>query len=105
MQNPESGGKAFGRKIWREGVKMEKRLPTRRCANFSKNRGCQRTENMIAYVIKRKGARTYDARIRLGDEKRITQVPLGCTNRQVAEKKLRELLDEKGARGGGADRA
>jgi integrase len=50
---------------------------------------------MIAYVIKRKGARTYDARIRLGDEKRITQVPLGCTNRQVAEKKLRELLDEK----------
>ena len=50
---------------------------------------------MIAYVIKRKGARTYDARIRLGDEKRITQVPLGCTNRQVAEKKLRELLDER----------
>ena len=50
---------------------------------------------MIAYVIKRKGARTYDARIRLGDERRITQVPLGCTNRQVAEKKLRELLDER----------
>jgi integrase len=50
---------------------------------------------MIAYVIKRKGSRTWDARIRFKGEPRITQVPLGCTNRQVAEKKLRELLDEK----------
>ena len=50
---------------------------------------------MIAYVIKRKGARTYEGRYRLGDDARLTQVSLGCTNRQVAEKKLRELMDEK----------
>jgi integrase len=50
---------------------------------------------MVAYVIKRKGSRTWDARIRFRGEPRITQLPLGCTNRQVAEKKLRELLDEK----------
>lgn len=50
---------------------------------------------MIAYVIKRKGARTYEGRYRLGDDTRLTQVSLGCTNRQVAEKKLRELMDEK----------
>src|SRR5271157_1576205 len=29
------------------------------------------------------------------DDARLTQVSLGCTNRQVAEKKLRELMDEK----------
>ena len=50
---------------------------------------------MTAYVFKRKGARTYDARIRLDFEPRMTQVPLGCTNRQVADKKLAELVAER----------
>jgi len=50
---------------------------------------------MIAYVIKRKGARTYDARIRLDFEPRMTQVPLGCTNRQVADKRLAALVAER----------
>jgi hypothetical protein len=49
---------------------------------------------MIAYGIKRKGARTYDARIGLDFEPRMTQVPLGCTNRQVADKKLAELAPD-----------
>ena len=56
---------------------------------------------MTAYVFKRKGARTYDARIRLDFEPRMTQVPLGCTNRQVADKKLAELVAEREREGAG----
>jgi integrase len=49
---------------------------------------------MIAYVFKRKGARLFSARIRLKHERKISQVELGCSNRQVAEKRLREMVDE-----------
>jgi integrase len=50
---------------------------------------------MISYVFKRSNARLYSGRYRLTEEGKITQVELGCTNRQVAEKKLREIVQEK----------
>ena len=50
---------------------------------------------MVSYVFKRSKARLYSGRYRLADEGKITQVELGCTNRQVAEKKLREIVQEK----------
>ena len=50
---------------------------------------------MTAYVFKRKGARLYSARFRLKHERTLTQVELGCSNRQVAEKRLRELVEER----------
>ena len=50
---------------------------------------------MIAYVIKRKGARAYEGRYRLDGEANLTQVALGCADRQVAKKKLIELVAEK----------
>ena len=50
---------------------------------------------MISHVIKPKGARLYSARVRLDHETKITQIPLHCTNRQVAEKKLRDLVEER----------
>jgi integrase len=49
---------------------------------------------MIAYVFKRRGARTYSGRYRLDGEKRITQVELGCSNRQVADKKLGKIVED-----------
>lgn len=50
---------------------------------------------MTAYIFKRKGARLYSARIRLKHERKLTQVELGCSNRQVAEKRLREIVEER----------
>ena len=50
---------------------------------------------MINFVFKRTGARTYSGRFKVPGEKKLRQVELGCTNRQVAEKKLREIVDEK----------
>jgi hypothetical protein len=50
---------------------------------------------MTAYVFKRSGARTYSGRYRLAGDKKINQVSLDCTNRQVAEKRLREIVEEK----------
>jgi integrase len=49
---------------------------------------------MIAYVFKRRGARTYSGRYRLDGENKITQVELGCANRQVADKKLAKIVEE-----------
>jgi hypothetical protein len=50
---------------------------------------------MIAHVFKRLGARMYSGRYRLDREKKITQVELGCSNRQVAEKKFGKIVEEK----------
>ena len=47
---------------------------------------------MIFYVFKRSKARLYSGRYRLTSETKATQVELGCAQRQVAEKKLREML-------------
>jgi integrase len=49
---------------------------------------------MIAYVFKRRGARTYSGRYRLDGENKITQLELGCSNRQVADKKLGKIVEE-----------
>jgi len=50
---------------------------------------------MTSYVFKRKGARTYSGRYRLTGETSLTQVPLGCADRQVAKKRLADLISEK----------
>ncbi len=50
---------------------------------------------MTAYVFKRKGVRTYEGRYRLDGERKLSQVKLGCSDRQVAKKKLAELIAEK----------
>ena len=50
---------------------------------------------MIAFVFKRAGARTFTARVQLPHEAKLSNIPLGCTTRPVAEKKLREIVEEK----------
>ena len=61
-------------------------------ARITRNR---KHTNMIAHVFKRRGARMYSGRYRLDGEKKITQVELGCSNRQVAEKKFGKIVEEK----------
>jgi integrase len=48
---------------------------------------------MIAHLVKR--GRLYSGRIRLSEEARTILVPLGCSNRQVAEKRLQEAVAER----------
>ncbi len=48
---------------------------------------------MIAHLVKR--GRLYSARIRLDGQSKVESFPLGCTNLQVAEKRLSELISEK----------
>jgi len=48
---------------------------------------------MIARLVKR--GRLYSGRIRLKEEARVTEIPLHCSNRQVAEKRLQEAVAEK----------
>ncbi len=50
---------------------------------------------MTNYVFKRPGSKLYTGRYRLKEDAKITQVALGCSNLQVAEKKLREMVEEK----------
>ncbi len=50
---------------------------------------------MINYIFQRPGARLYSARYRLAGDAKITQVELGCSNRQVAVKRLREIVEKK----------
>ena len=48
---------------------------------------------MIAHLVKR--GRLYSGRIRLKEEARVTEIPLRCSNRQVAEKRLHEAVAER----------
>ncbi|MCE9609549.1 MAG: site-specific integrase [Chthoniobacter sp.] len=50
---------------------------------------------MTAYVFKRPGARIYSGRYRLAGDQKISQVSLDCTNRQVAERRLGTIVEEK----------
>lgn len=63
----------------------------------------ERKENMIAYIYrpkrwhdgKRLTSRPYSAKIRVNGERRISQVSLGVSDKQVAQEKLRQLVQER----------
>ncbi|NQU11916.1 tyrosine-type recombinase/integrase [bacterium] len=50
---------------------------------------------MICYVVKRKGRRLWRGRYRLHGQAKIKEVSLHSVDRQVAEKRLRDLVSEK----------
>ncbi|NQU09207.1 hypothetical protein HQ590_00330, partial [bacterium] len=49
---------------------------------------------MICYIVKRKGRRLWRGRYRLRGQARTTEVPLYTSDRQVAEKRLRDIVCE-----------
>ena len=83
-------------KYLRKQDRTEALIGCRLWAEFGHEKGAR--WRISRYTANDGGARMYSGRYRLEGEKKITQVELGCSNRQVAEKKFGKSLRRKNER-------